>query len=219
MSFDQSFLHEDAQRHVARNFPPPYKVMERMETEIAQSRQPAVGRGTGSILRTLVAASKANRILEVGTNVGYSTLWLASELPPNGRLDTIELNSEFVKKARENIREANPNFAGRVVVHEGAALDVLAHLNDPYDFIFLDAVKAEYPRYLDHALRVSQRGTVIAADNAFWGGGAWAPADSLTEDDHDTRGIQAYTRRVTTDARLATTLVPSEDGLLVSVVR
>src|SRR5439155_24394210 len=101
----------------------------------------------------------------------------------------------------------------KVQVHEGAALDVLPRLKGPYDLAFLDAVKAEYPRYLDHALPTVRVGGIVAADNLFWQGRVW----DAKADDADTRGVREYTRRVLEDERLASALVPSEDGLGVSV--
>jgi predicted O-methyltransferase YrrM len=214
MSHDQSFLDPKAHAYVEGLFRPPYAVMERMEREIAMEGQPAVGRSTGAVLRALALASGGSRILEVGTNVGYSALWLASELRPHGHLDTIEIDPGIARRARANFDEAK--VGGRITVHEGAALDVLPRLQGPYDMVFLDAVKAEYPRYLDHALRALRPGGILAADNAFWLGRAWGkPA----QDDADTRGVQELTRRVTGDPRLAAAMVPSEDGLLVAVLR
>lgn len=194
-------------------FPVPYKTMEIMEREIAAEHQPAVGRGTGSILRALVAASGGTRVLEVGTNVGYSALWMGAGLADGGHLDTIELDADIATRARHNV--ANAGLATRITVHQGAALDVLPRLRAPYDLAFLDAAKVEYPAYSQHALRLLRTGGILAADNAFWLGRAWDAAAK----DADTEGIREYTRRVTTDPRLVTTLMPSEDGLLVSVVR
>jgi predicted O-methyltransferase YrrM len=214
MSHEQSLLDKHAQKYVEGLFAPPFAVMERMEKEIAKEGQPAVGRATGAVLRSLALASGGSRILEVGTNVGYSALWLASELRVHGHLDTIEIDADIARRARDNFAEAK--IGGKITVHEGAALDVLPRLSAPYDLVFLDAVKAEYPRYLDHALRLLRPGGIVAADNAFWGGKAWAKPK---EGDLDSWGVQELTRRITTDPRLAACLVPSEDGLLVAVVR
>ncbi|MFA5860204.1 MAG: O-methyltransferase [Candidatus Thermoplasmatota archaeon] len=212
MSHDASFLPEPVRHYVDGLFPVPFKNMDLMEREIAAEGQPAVGRSTGSALRALVAASGGVRVLEVGTNVGYSALWMGAGLPNGGRMDTIELNGDIASRARRNI--ANAGLATRITVHQGAALDVLPRLQAPYDFIFLDAAKAEYPAYLQHALRLLRSGGIVAADNAFWLGRAW----DASAKDADTEGVREYTRRVTTDPKLVTTLVPSEDGLLVSVV-
>src|SRR5439155_7467027 len=105
-----------------------------------------------SVLRALVASAGGGRVLEVGTNFGYSALWMAAGLRADGHLDTIEIDAGTAKRARENFREAG--VGARISVHEGAALDVLPTLKGPYDLVFLDAVKSEYPRYLDHALRM-----------------------------------------------------------------
>jgi predicted O-methyltransferase YrrM len=222
MSFDQSFLAPEAAEFVARlhaRLPFP-SVMERIEAEARRERQPAVGRGTGGILRALVASVGGGRVLEVGCNLGYSALWMASALRPPGlgagagagALDTIEIDPHLARRARAHFAEAG--LAERITVHEGAALDVLPKLRPGYDLVFLDAVKREYPAYLDHALRVLRPGGIVAADNLFWLGQAW----DETVDDDETRGVREYTRRVFTDPRLVTTIVPSEDGLGVSVL-
>jgi predicted O-methyltransferase YrrM len=208
VSFDESFLAPEAAAFVERIHPLPFPaVMRRIEEEARKEGQPAVGRGTGSLLRALAAAVRARRILEVGCNLGYSGLWLASG---RAALDTIEIDPALARRARAHFAEAKV----AATVHEGAALDVLPRLAGPYDLAFLDAVKAEYPRYLDHALRLLRPGGVVAADNMFWLGRAW----DEKERDSDTEGVREYARRVTTDARFATSIVPSEDGLAVSVL-
>jgi predicted O-methyltransferase YrrM len=186
--------------------------MQRIEEAARKEGQPAVGRGTGSILRALVAGAGGGRVLEVGTNLGYSGLWMASALRADGQLDTLELDPGVAKRAREHFAAAG--VGARAKVHEGAALELLPKLRGPFDLVFLDAVKAEYPRYLDHALRLVRPGGVVAADNLFWRGEAW---DDKARDE-DTEGVREYTRRVFSDPRLVTTIVPSEDGLGVSIV-
>lgn len=213
VSFDQSFLHPDAEKYAVGLTPLPFPaVMERMEREIQREDQPAVGRLTGSVLRMLVAANRAQRVLEVGCNVGYSALWLAGGLPPGGALETIEVKPDLARRAEANFREAG--VGDRVRVHVGTALDVLPRLDGPFDVVFLDAVKSEYEAYLDLALPRMRPGGVVAADNMFWLGRAWGKAR-----DEDTLGVRRYARRVMEDPRFASALVPVEDGLMVSVLR
>src|SRR5438094_4903566 len=119
MSFDESLLPKDAAQYLERVQALPYpKVMERIEREVRAERQPAVGRGTGAILRTLVAGAGGGRILEVGTNLGYSGLWLAAGLRADGRLDTIELDASNAHRARAHFEEVG--LGARATVHEGA---------------------------------------------------------------------------------------------------
>lgn len=212
MSFEISFLQPEAARHAIRHVAPPFPhVLERMEREIEKEEQPAVGRAVGSLLRTLAAASQARRVLEVGTNIGYSALWLVAGMEADGHLDTIEMDEAIAKRAEDNFAAAG--VAERVTVHRKRALDALSTLEGPYDLVFLDAAKAEYPTYLDHAARLLRPGGILAADNAFWTGRVWE--DSPTQP--DTLGILELTKRAFTEDTWATTLVPSEDGVLVAV--
>ena len=212
MSFDESLLPPEAAVYIERHVAPPFPVLERLEREIRSEGQPAIGRQTGSMLRALALSRRAERILEIGTNVGYSGLWLAAGLAPGGTFEGIELDPALAQRAGANLHEA---IGKRASVHQGAALDVLPRLaSGTYDLVFLDAVKSEYPKYLDHALRLARPGAIVAADNMFWSGKAW----DEKADDADTRGVREYTRRIFADPRLVSTIVPVEDGLAVSVV-
>lgn len=213
MSYDESLLPPAASAYLDRLLPPPFPVMMRVEAEVRAEKQPAIGRQTGSTLRALALARGAERILEVGTNVGYSGLWLASGLARGGRFEGIELDDKLADRATANLREA---IGARATVHRGAALEVLPRLpTQSYDLVFLDAVKAEYPKYLDHALRLARPGGVICADNLFQRGAIWAGG----HDDESVSGMREFTRRIFHDARLVSTIVPVEDGLSVSTVR
>ena len=121
----------------------------------------------GKLLCLLAQMSGARNILEIGTLGGYSTLWLARALPPEGRILTLEFSAKHAEVARANFVRAG--FAEKIEVRIGAALETLPQIaaegRGPFDFIFLDANKDGYPEYLAWALRLSRPGTVIVADN------------------------------------------------------
>src|SRR5262249_16485016 len=119
---------------------------------------------TGRLIALLVRAAAATRVLEVGTLFGYSGVWIARELPPGGRLDTVEIECMHADAAEEWFARAG--LADRVTVHRGAGVDVLATLPGPYDVAFIDADKDNYPSYTRLALERLRPGGILIADNA-----------------------------------------------------
>lgn len=126
----------------------------------------------GKMLMMLAQIAGASRVLEIGTLGGYSTLWLARAVGPEGRVITLEIDPHHADVARASLADAG--FAGRVEVREGDAKDSLAALafedTEPFDFVFIDADKESYPDYLSGVLELSRPGTVIVADNVVRGG-------------------------------------------------
>ena len=174
----------------------------------------------GRLLEVLLTAIGARRVVEVGTLGGYSALWMARPLPPDGRLVTLEIDPDRAELARE--------FAGKaglddvVEVRVGDARDTLAELTAavasgeeaPFDAAFIDADKEGYVEYLDRCVDLVRPGGLILADNAFRDGRV---LDS--DPDEATRGVLEYNRRAAADERLVSTVIPIRDGLVVSVVR
>ncbi|CAG7651285.1 Catechol O-methyltransferase [Paenibacillus solanacearum] len=126
----------------------------------------------GKLLHIWARMQRAERILEIGTLGGYSTIWLARALPEGGRLVTLELNPGFAEVACSNLALAGLDHL--VEVRVGAALDQFTLLEqeqaEPFDLIFIDADKPNNPAYLQWALRFSRPGTVIIGDNVVRGG-------------------------------------------------
>lgn len=133
----------------------------------------------GKLLHLIARIHGARRILEIGTLGGYSTIWLATALPPDGRLITLELEPRYAEVARANAERAG--VAGLIDFRVGRALDSLRELIDegagPFDLTFIDADKSSTPEYFELALALSRPGSVIVADNVVRGG-ALADADS-----------------------------------------
>lgn len=173
-----------------------------------------VGSGAGAALCLLATAIGARSVVEVGTGTGVSGVWLLRGMSADGVLTTIDTEAEHQRLAREAFTEAG--FAtGRVRTISGPALDVLPRLADAsYDLVFCDAVKAEYPGYLDEALRLLRPGGVVAFDNALFSGKV---ADPSARDD-DTVALREVARAVRDDRRLTSALLPVGDGLLVAVL-
>jgi predicted O-methyltransferase YrrM len=121
----------------------------------------------GKFLHLLAQIHSAKRILEIGTLGGYSTICLARALPADGKLISMEFNPKHAKVAEENIARAG--FSELVEIRVGAAADSLAQLSteapEPFDMIFIDADKPSNPIYLDWAMKLSRKGTVIVVDN------------------------------------------------------
>ena len=175
----------------------------------------------GKLLQMLSRLRGARRILELGTLAGYSTIWLARALPADGTLLTLEAVDEHAEIARRNIERAG--LSGVASVIEGDAVDTLeAFVRDgipPFDFIFLDADKKSYPRYLELALRLSRPGTVIVADNVIRRGRI-ADADST---DPDVIGLRAFLDMLASDRRISSTAIQTVgskgwDGFSLSIV-
>ena len=166
---------------------------------------------TGLLLRLLVLATGARRVLEVGTLGGYSALWMAEALPAGGGLLTLEREPEHAALAREFVRRAG--LADRIEVREGVALELLPAVGPErgFDLVFLDADKESYLAYLDHARRLLRPGGLVVADNAFWQGRVLEEAP----EDPSTRGIVAFDRALAAADDFVATILPVGDGVAV----
>lgn len=185
------------------------------ETGRAQ-RLPLVDAETGALLRVLAAAIGARRILEIGTSIGYSGIWLARAMPPDGMLISIEVDPSLAAAARANF--ARSDVAGRAHVMVGDAARVLHKLAGPFDFIFQDADKLQYDSLHDRLVALLRPGGILAIDNVLWDGEVVPGYVSApVRDPETTNAIAAYNRRLAADPRLHTTIVPLRDGVAVCV--
>lgn len=175
----------------------------------------------GKFLDVMIRVVGARRVLEMGTLGGYSTIWMARALPPDGQLVTLELESKHAEIARANLEAAG--VLDRVHIRVGPAIDSLQSLHAsgaaPFDLIFLDADKQSLPEYLDWSLKLSRPGTVIIADNVVRDGKV---VDTATTDPQ-IRGVQRFLELAAREPRLSTTAIPTVgargyDGFSISVV-
>lgn len=181
----------------------------------------SVAPNQGKLLHLLARIQGARSILEIGTLGGYSTIWLARALPDGGRLITLEADPKHADVAGRNIAAAG--LADRVDLRLGPALDTLPRVDaegaGPFDFIFIDADKANIPDYFAWAVKLSRPGTVVVIDNVVRGG-AVVDADSESA---DVQGIRRLHDQLKSEPRVdATTLqtVGSKgwDGLTIAVI-
>ena len=169
------------------------------------------------MLELLARLCGAKAILEIGTLGGYSTIWLARALPPDGRIVTLEADAHHARVARENLARAGLDAVAEVV--EGPALETLPPLAGPFDLVFIDADKERSADYLALALERSRPGTLIVADNVVRGG-ALVDADS---DDPRVVGSRRLVEAVAAEPRLVATGlqtvgVKGWDGMVVALV-
>jgi caffeoyl-CoA O-methyltransferase len=162
------------------------------------------------LLEALIVVGGAREVLEIGTFTGVGALAMAAALPAGGRVTTLEVNEEIAAVARCHI-EASPH-ADRVELIVGDALETIAGLPGPFDLVYLDAWKADYPAYYDAVLpKLAERG-VIVADNLFRSGAAF----DATAGDTSTVGIRAFARQVQRDDRMHNVLLTIGDGVMLA---
>lgn len=167
-----------------------------------------VGAVEGRFLETLVAISRARRVLEIGMFTGYSALTMAAALPPDGRLVTCEINPDSAAIARRHI-EASP-YADRIEIRMGPALETLARLDGVFDFVFIDADKSNYRNYYEAVLPMLSHGGFIAVDNVIWSGRVVGPG---ADADDDTRAIAEFNDFVRNDPRVVCVMLTVRDGV------
>jgi caffeoyl-CoA O-methyltransferase len=163
------------------------------------------GKLEGRFLKMLVHLLQPEIVLEIGTFTGYSALSMAEALPPGGRIITCDVSEEHVAIARRHI-DASP-YADRIELRVGPALDTIAGLQGPFDFVFIDADKTNYRNYYDAVLpKLSDRGA-IAIDNVLWSGEVLAPKDD------NGRAIAELNDFVAGDDRVDCVMVTVRDGV------
>lgn len=168
----------------------------------------------GALLEVLVHAGGGRSVLEVGTFVGISSAWMARGLDPAGHIDTLEIDETHADMAEGWF--AALGLHDRIQVHRGPASATLARLPDGvYDLCYIDADKAGYAVYLEHAVRLVRRGGLIVADNVLAGGRVALPAD---ERDANARALAGFTMTAVAHPRLATAVLTVGDGVTLSTV-
>jgi len=164
----------------------------------------------GALIHLLARTRGAERILEIGTLAGYSTIWLARALPAGGKLISLELDAEHARVARQNVSHAG--LIDRVDIRIGEATESLAEMAgagaDPFDFIFIDADKRSNPAYLEGSLRLSGPGTLIVVDNVVRNGAVAGPDSG----DPDMVGIRTMIDQVAANPRLTATAIQTVGG-------
>jgi predicted O-methyltransferase YrrM len=196
----------------------PGALLEEVERDGRAQGLPLVHRDSGLMLRVLVTATRARRVLEIGTAIGYSGLWMAPALPPDGLLITVEIDPARAAAARATFARAQ--VAERVSVIVGDVSRYLHKLAGPFDLVFQDGDKQLYEPLLDRLVGLLAPNGLLVSDNVLWSGevveGFVAEPRRRPE---DTAALRAYNERLAQHPQLLTTFLPIGDGLAVSVKR
>ncbi|MDD4211595.1 MAG: O-methyltransferase [Clostridia bacterium] len=176
---------------------------------------PVLRPNTASLLISLIRTAKPKIILEIGTAIGYSGTLMLENSDANVVLHTIEKDENNAEIAKENFEKLG--LASNVKIFKGDAIDILAKLKEPYDFIFLDGPKGQYIKYLPHLIRLLKTGGVLFSDNVLYRGmvfsGQFIPAKKRAI----VNNLQKFLEEISTNACLKTQIIDLEDGISISI--
>ncbi|HJQ66435.1 MAG TPA: O-methyltransferase [Gemmatimonadales bacterium] len=165
----------------------------------------------GKLLHVLLRAVGARTVLEIGSLAGYSGIWLARALPPDGRLTTIEKDARHAALARGAYADAG--LTGQVRLLEGDARQVLRTLAPGFDAVFVDADKEPLAEYFEQSVRLLRSGGLLLCDNAFFHGAVVDDSDRTAA----AEGVRAFNRLAATDPRVVSAVAPIRDGVVIGV--
>ncbi|MDE6025179.1 MAG: O-methyltransferase [Lachnospiraceae bacterium] len=180
---------------------------------------PVIRKETKEFIKTLIRMKKPMRILEIGAAIGYSSLYMSSVMPPDGKITTIELDGDRYARAVSNIK--NMGREDMISVIHGDALEVISNLaDDSFDMIFVDAAKGQYINYLPQVMRIIKDDGIIVSDNVLQDGEIFEShfvVEKRNRTIHDR--MRDYLYAITHDTRLHTSINPVGDGVAVTCVR
>jgi caffeoyl-CoA O-methyltransferase len=204
------FILDDVEEYLYKLLPERDAVVAEMEGYAAQNRIPIIGPAVARMLALFVRVSGAKRIFEMGSAIGYSTIWLARAAGPKGKVIYTDGDPEKARRAKEYFLRAD--VAQRIDVRVGDALELMKKAPGKFDLIFNDVDKHQYPGALRVALPKLRRGGLFITDNTIWSGKAARPA---APQDRDTQGVQEFNRLVYAAKELYPVLIPLRDGVTV----
>ena len=198
------------ERYLLRQQPPPNEVLAEMGRVGDRRKFPIVGPLVGRLLDQSARSIGAQTVFEMGSGFGYSTAWFARAVGPKGRVVHTETDPALANEAKGWLRKAG--HLKRVEFRLGDAVELLANDDGPYDLVFIDIEKEDYPHAWKLARRRVRVGGLVLTDNALWHGKVAGKAK-----DAATTGVREYNRLAQSDPRFLTTILPVRDGLAVSL--
>jgi caffeoyl-CoA O-methyltransferase len=187
------------------------EVLAEMEAEAAEHKVPIVGPAVGRIFQQLALMIGAKTVFELGSAIGYSTIWWARAVGDGGRVYYTDSDPKNAEKARRYFDRAG--VASRITVLTGDALELLSEQKQPFDIIFNDVDKEDYPRVFRLAVPRVRKGGLFVTDNVLWSGRVAQPNPA----EPTTKAIVEFNRLVYNSPDLLTTILPIRDGVAVGL--
>ena len=208
----KEILNPRTEHYIQSLLPARDAVLREMERYAEKHSVPIVGPACARMLYQLARLSRAKRVFEMGSAIGYSTLWLARAVGPGGKVFYTDSDPENMRRAQDYLRRAGVHR--RVEFLVGDAVEQLQATPGTFDFIFNDVWKTQYPMVFQLALPRLRRGGIFITDNVLWSGRVARP---LARGDKETRAITKFNRLIYSSRTLFTTIIPLRDGLAVCV--
>ena len=207
-----SMIQEPIEQYIYDLLPPRDEVLAEMEAEAERRKIPIVGPAVGRLFQLLARISGAHTVFEMGSAIGYSTIWWARGLGREGRVIYTDGDPKNAEQARQNLQRAG--VAERVQVRVGDALEILSEYKpESLDIIFNDVDKEDYPRVFRLAVPRLKPGGLFVTDNVLWSG----RVIEKEPEDASTRAIQEFNRMLYSSRELFPVIVPLRDGVAVAV--
>lgn len=195
---------------------PENPVIEQIEQEALDTHVPIIRKETQSFLKVILMMRQPSRILEIGTAIGFSAILMSEYLPEDAHITTIEKYEKRIPLARENFRRAGKE--GQITLIEGDALEIMGTLSGTYDFIFMDAAKGQYIRFLPDAVRLLSDGGVLMSDNVLQDGDVIESRFAVERRNRTIHSrMREYLYELKRHGQLTTSILPLGDGVALSV--
>ena len=207
------FISDKLADYLNKNSEKEPEILSRLSKETHQKiLQPRMlsGHLQGRFLSFISKIKSPDKILEIGTYTGYSTICLAEGLSKNGKIDTIDKNEELIKIQNKYFEKSG--FRNKIIQHTGNALDILKNLNEKYDIIFIDADKENYINYFNQVSNKLSKNGIIISDNVLWSGKV---LDS-NQMDEETSILVQFNKIINDDKRFKSIILPIRDGISIS---
>ncbi len=190
--------------------------LDELEAYAKQTQVPIIRKEMQSFMRTLLIMNKPKRILEVGTAIGFSALFMSEFMPEGGHITTIEKYEKRIPLAKENFRKNGKETS--ITLLEGDATEILKELKDPFDFIFMDAAKGQYIHFLPDVLRLLNPGGILLSDNVLQDGDIIESKFAVTRRDRTIhKRMREYLYTLKNHEQLETAILTLGDGVALSV--
>lgn len=211
---DLDIVHPELERYLYDLLPARGAVLAEMEARAEEERIPIVGPLVGRLFALLARTAKAKRVMELGSAIGYSTLWWAEAVGPDGKVFYSDGDEAKARDARDYAARAG--LADRIEFLVGDAVETMATVDGSFDVVFCDIDKHGYPAALEAALPRLKPGGLWVCDNTLWSGRV-LNANAAAEGDRSTAGVQEVNRRVYATPELFPVLLPIRDGVTVAI--